>query len=215
MFTGVGEIPHPPCQSHCELQSLKTMKSIRLDVSSDTPAFHFSSFSFPFPPPPSTSALHRILSASCWATSLWEADTMADIMLSTPNEPCFPRDFPRSSGNKTPRCSSGQLGPARVEHFGFRALHRCSLPSLFSAQMLLPGVASLHPCTSYNSTVHLVFRFSTALQLQSPSAVICLHVFAYSLPLCISKAPCACFHVVPAAWYITCNQDISAKQVDK
>lgn len=100
MFTGVGEIPHPPCQSHCELQSLKTMKSIRLDVSSDIPAFRFSSFSFPFPPPPSTSALHRILSASCWATSLWEADTMADVMLSTPNEPCFPRDPPGPVGIK-------------------------------------------------------------------------------------------------------------------
>lgn len=72
---------------------------------------------------------------------------MADIILCTPSEPCFPRDSPGPVGIKlmlfAVRCSSGQLGPAGMEHVGFNtAPRRCFLLSLFSAQVLLPAVAS-------------------------------------------------------------------------
>lgn len=119
------------------------------------------------------------LSASCWATSLWEADTMADSRLSTPRSHAF-TEIPRSRGNKTPLCcSSNELGSVGVEPpIGFRAPHRCSLLSLFSAPMLPSGVAPV--ALPYASC----FPFS-----YSTSVVICLACLLIPLPSAYPKLP--------------------------
>lgn len=152
---GGGPLLH--CQSLCELPSLKTMKSVCLDVSSDISSSPFLFFPLRLPPLLYTESL----STSCWATSLWEADTMADARLSTPRSHAF-TEIPRSSGNKTPLCcSSDELGSVRGEHpIGFRAPHRYSLLSLFSVQMLLSGVAVPHLCPSCHSPLCILFLVS-------------------------------------------------------
>lgn len=150
------------------------MKSIRLDVSSvSPPSFQIS---FLFSPPPTfllPLAFHRIPSASCWVTSPWEADTMVDRILSTPSEPCFPRDSPGPVGMKPILfCSSGQLGPAGKEHVGFRAPRRCFLPSLISAQVLLPAEGlslSLYILFLVCLQHHLRLQLSVSICLLSPS----------------------------------------------
>lgn len=180
------------------------MKCILLDVSSvSPPSFQISLLLF-FPLP-SASAFHKILSASCWVTSPWEADTMAAIILSTPSEPCFPRDSPGPVGMK-PMLFIRPAGPCRdgacwlqsPSHAGVSFL-ACSQPkcSCLQRPLLIP--------------VHLVLSFSA---VPSSSGAFCLHLFAYSLSLCMSETLCA-ISLVPITWYITCNQDISAEEVDK
>lgn len=107
--------PSPPTrgQSHCGLESLQTMKSILLDVSSVSPPSFWISFPL-FSSSPFCLCFSQNPSASCWVTSPWEADTMADIILSTPSEPCFPRDSPGPVGMK-PMLFTRPAGPYRDE----------------------------------------------------------------------------------------------------
>lgn len=134
-------------------------------------------FSFSFPPLPSASAFHRIPSASCWVTSPWEADAMADRILSTPSEPCFPTDSPGPVGMKPiagPQ-ASGALQGWSTSLAGVSSL-ACSQPKCSCLQQPLLIL------------VHLVLSFSPA---SSSSAALCLQLFVFSLSLCTSEALCA------------------------
>lgn len=137
--------PSPPTrgQSHCGLESLQTMKSICLDVSSVSPLpfrslfllFSPSSFCLCFSQNPECQLLGDI-SLGGRRNGRQNSEHTQRAMLS--------HRFPRSSGNETHCRSSGQRGPAGLEHLPCR----CFLLGLFSAQVFLPAAASPYPCTS-------------------------------------------------------------------
>lgn len=81
--------------------------------------------------------------------------------LSTPRSHAF-AEIPWSSGNKPPLCCScAELGSVGVEHpLGFRAPHRCSRLSLFSAQMFRSGVAVPRLCPSCRSRLCILLSVS-------------------------------------------------------